>query len=350
MLEEKRFIDGIWDKYDFYLNNEKSRDVFFKKHYYKNTDYLLALRTVAMFIIVIMFTMTLIGGAYAGIKYYNDNIVQKELELQPKESIELGEYFSNMTYSKESNLYYKKINTYEDYLKAKDVWNGLVEMSDEEFNQNFIVIIDAPNIDRRGMYIENITVNDNTTIIDINKNKENETSLVSVKISREMERDNIQLNFVEKIPNMIGYESLDNLPEIYEKSQALKDNCVVIENNKFISDDSRLNRFIEETQKGKEECIRVVVYFNEEIQISDIEYKNGKYIAVTDTSRNNNSVKNRYYIDGDKFEISETKTEKMNIQSYIIEEKYYNEEDINSKKILNNNMQMCICDVIEYFN
>jgi len=284
MLEEKRFIDGIWDKYDFYLNNEKSRDVFFEKHYYKNTDYLLALKTVAMFIIVIMFTMTLIGGVYAGIKYTIEKEIayeHDESEINDKNS--LGYYsvsLSEMDYDGESRIYYKKILSYDEYIKYKNKYNNFIDMKESEFQEHFLLVLVGSTSDRHGIYIENIQSTEDTICVNIGRDEDKSNGVLFAKMLKNDNREMIEIKYFEKTPNMTNYTELKKLPKDYNMKQAIEDKCVVIEGINCISKQDGLKDFIRKSEEGINDNIRIVQYFGDNgIIISDIEAKDGKYIV-----------------------------------------------------------------------
>ncbi len=316
MLDEKKFIDDIWKRYEDYSNN-KRKDKFFNKHFYRNTDYILGVRTFATFLLSMVLTMAILGGVYATIKNYNNNFNQKESTVN--NAVGHQDYLFDMSYSKNSNIYYKKITTYDAYLESQKIWDDLIEMTQDDFNKNFVLVLNSTNIDRVGLYILNVSSDSSTLKIDVDKKEENDNSVVSAKIPLDLDRDNIEINFIEKIPDMVGYEKMDNLPKEYEKEQALKDNCVVIDNNKFISDENKLKEFITKTESGNMDSIRVTTYIDSKLQqVCDIEYKDGKYIVCVDTSRQEGTAKDRYYYVGNKFTVNEFKSSNVNTETYNV--------------------------------
>ena len=62
MLNEKDFLNGVWDKYSDYSEN-KTNDKFYRKHYYKNTEGNRAIRVLSMIMLVVTLGF---GVTYAG--------------------------------------------------------------------------------------------------------------------------------------------------------------------------------------------------------------------------------------------------------------------------------------------
>ena len=61
MLEEDKFIENVWNKYEMQVNRRK-KEQFYTTSLYKNTDFTKMLRTAAMFMITLaIITKTLIS-------------------------------------------------------------------------------------------------------------------------------------------------------------------------------------------------------------------------------------------------------------------------------------------------
>lgn len=199
MLSEKEFVDKVWIDYEKYINTKEKKDKFYEKHVYKNTESLALLKSVAMFLIVFTITATLVGGTYAAIKTYTEN---KKIEQQEAKA-EDGSYDyyqeNHLKNDYEANIYglsgmayhCQKIKTYQEYLKAKEVISGLIEMTEEDFKDNFMIVLgtfQANNYVYEGVYIKDIFSDDEklTIILDINDNTDNLD--LSVKLPLEADR------------------------------------------------------------------------------------------------------------------------------------------------------------------
>lgn len=325
MLNEKNFIDGVWDKYEDY-SHRKNKDKFFTKHLYKNTDYTLTIKMLSTFLVIIITTF---GIVYAGVVTYN-NIIQK----QTKTDFTKGDgydYNQDMIY--QNNFYYKKITSYEEYLACSQRWENLVEMKQEDFEEYFIVITAVENYSMLGLYISNVTSDETTLYIEFSKYQQDEdyydteNTVTSTKIPINLNRDNIVLKKVEENPNISQDKKIEELPIDYSKEQAIADNCFVIENSKVISSNKQqLEDFIENSEKGINTSIRIVAYFNSiglnTVQIDDIEYKDGKYIQYMDDTRGETGK--IYHNSGNKIKVSKGKTGTM----------YQLEDEIGNKKMI----------------
>ena len=294
MLKEDDFINDIWKKHDEY-NRTRNKDKFFLKHLYRNTENLLTLKSLLTLVIAIIATA---GATYAGFITYN--YITKETYTDFKQNPNY-DYSQDMIY--QNNFYYKKVMTYEEYEKCKEVWNDLVEMNEEDFNDNFVVIVAVENTSMLGLTVSDVSANDTTLYIKFKKdeNEDYDKTVTSIKISKNLDRDIIKIEKVEKNIDYTDYERLEDLPHNYSKEQAIKDNCFVLENNEIISSNKeQLNEFVDNARNGINSFIRIVSYFDEQVKIKDLEYKDGEYILVSDDSRTRDKVEKFYYNYGDE--------------------------------------------------
>lgn len=294
MLKEDDFINDIWKKHDEY-NRTRNKDKFFLKHLYRNTENLLTLKSLLTLVIAIIATA---GATYAGFITYN--YITKETYTDFKQNPNY-DYSQDMIY--QNNFYYKKVMTYEEYEKCKEVWNDLVEMNEEDFNDNFFVIVAVENTSMLGLTVSDVSADDTTLYIKFKKdeNEDYDKTVTSIKISKNLDRDIIKIEKVEKNIDYTDYERLEDLPHNYSKEQAIKDNCFVLENNEIISSNKeQLNEFVDNARNGINSFIRIVSYFDEQVKIKDLEYKDGEYILVSDDSRTRDKVEKFYYNYGDE--------------------------------------------------
>lgn len=292
LKKDEEYINEIWSKYNLYLKNKDERKKIFKRE--KNIKN----KAINIAATTLISVVSLTGFAYAGYTVYN-NFIQKNSDSNFEEFSNY-DYSQDMTYS--NGIYYKKIDSYEEYSKYKKMWNNLVDMTSNDFNSNFIVITAVENPSMLGLSVSNITTDKNNLYIDMvktNNNSDKNNTILSVEIAKENERDNIVVTLKEDEPSSSTYKSIDSINKDYSKEQAIKDNCFVLENNKIISSNKeQLNDFIQKTQSGSNEFIRIVSYNNSEIKVQDIEYKDNKYLISQviingDTSKkySNNATK-----------------------------------------------------------
>ena len=104
------------------------------------------------------------------------------------------DFTHDMTYS--NKIYYRKLNSYEEYKEVKTRWNDIIDMKEDDFQNNFMVITAIENTSMLGLTLDSIDTDDNNTYISLIHFKEGEEfdkdeTCISCKISRELERDNI---------------------------------------------------------------------------------------------------------------------------------------------------------------
>lgn len=202
-----------------------------------------------------------------------------------------GNRHKNMEY--QEGVYYKKITSYEEYIKYKQEKPQILEMTEEDFKDNFLLITEFENtFSMIDFYISNITTDNQNLYIELTRyteqTEENMLGYVnSTKISKVDDREKIVVKKNELIPTSAQYKSLQELPKDYSKEQAIEDNCFVLDNrNKVISSNKeQMNEFVTKSQNGEECFIRIVHYYDSGVQIADIEYKEGNYIICQDDTR-----------------------------------------------------------------
>lgn len=235
-------------------------------------DYSLV-RIIMNFIIVII---AITGVTYAGITAYK--FVQRETKTDFSNNPDYDDYSEDMEIS--DGIYYKRITSYRTYLKDLKKWNELVEMTEDDFNNYFVVVVAGENYDTTGLYISDIKADDENLYIDLNKkDKWDGSTVISTKIEKDLYRENIVIRNNPNIPEMTNkFISMEKIPIGYTKEEAIQDGCFVIEYNKIISDDKgEFERFIKNANKGIDGFIRIYQYdIIENVTIIDLESKNGK--------------------------------------------------------------------------
>lgn len=185
------------------------------------------------------------------------------------------------------NNHYKKITNYEEYTEYLTVNNNLVKMSENDFEDNFLLIISSFSSMNSGVKINNIYSENNKLYIELGKDTvdENEgNSIVSVKISKEFQNLDINIIIIPGTNEVkkYGFTPFSELTPDYKDKQAIAENCVMISYHHIAPGDKfKLDKFVEDTRNGIESCIRVVRTGNFDDSticvIQDTIYKNGKY-------------------------------------------------------------------------
>lgn len=159
-------------------------------------------------IITIMSILIIVVGV---VVFFTNNQINSEDQANEKVNKEKVEYESkafepsfennydftqDMIYN--DQIYYRKINNYEEYMEVKTRWNNILEMSESDFQNNFMIITAIENTSMTGLTVDKLeTDKDNLYIslihyedgIDYNENE----TCISFKISRKSERENINV-------------------------------------------------------------------------------------------------------------------------------------------------------------
>ena len=262
------------------------------KTQYKKNRKIILLNRVAIFIFGIIIAAGITG--VAAFQYF----IQKNNSINYHEKAQEN-YFKSIERQfdmTDEELFYKVILNYEEYTKYTANFNGLIEMSEDDFKNNFLIVIASswkyPNIS-----ISNITSDSNTMYVEVDSKNENiskdDIYIISSKVSNELYRDTVSIyKRKEQITNK-KYEKLENLPNVYTIDSAEKDNCVVITNSKILDHSKTiLDNFVINTQKGVSDMVRIAVFNNNQennnldVVLYDIEFKNNEFVAYQDATRN----------------------------------------------------------------
>ena len=251
-------------------------------------------------ILVLLGTSGLVYGLTTAYEYFTQKTAVSNYSYDYKEDMEYMNRF-----------YYKKITNFNDYLKYKENMSNLIEMTEEDFKDNFLLIIISTSPYMPGIYVSNIETDDKILYVELDRDNENESQkeILSVKISNTLDRDEIHVDRAKKIPKSDGYVPLEELPKDYSKEQAVLDNCVVIYNSEVISDNKfRIEQFVENTKNNKEDFIRIVRVQDKidySMSIFDIQYIENEYRVYLDQTRcNNEKVQDYIYNTYSNMEIS----------------------------------------------
>ena len=184
-----------------------------------------------------------------------------------------------------------KITNISEYNKYKEEYANIFEMEEmieDDFKNNFILLIKTFG----DVYVDDINAIDKTLYIDIIRNFNDgmeEKKVISLKLSKELERENLKISY---FPAEDVYSLKPSIKELlknnFTKEEALKNNWIVTEYNKdeckdyIISNNiDNLNEFVEKTKNGNEMEIRLVEFRMISIYFCDIKYENGIYKLYT---------------------------------------------------------------------
>lgn len=304
------------------MKNKKELQKYFRNKYYnKNNNYEVILSEIkkeesikknSFFKIVAAIIISLFGTTgivFASNKIYNEYI-KKQNEINSNQLFVVKEgtfsnVFSNdMIYADKVDLYYKIITNIEDYDIYKTKINELPEMTQDSFNDNFLIIIG--NWGSRQPYESDLTISDvnadeTTTCIKLkqkekpNYNKTTITLYAIIDKALLREKTNITIEYPKIETN--NFASLDSLPDNYSVENALNDGCFVEENYNILSNDKyAIDELIKKSQNGEEDFLRIYSKYDDYIRIIDLEFKDGIFFMNERNSINKkiNSISFKY--------------------------------------------------------
>ena len=126
-----------------------------------------------------------------------------------KPSFENGyDYTQDMVYK--DKIYYKLITEYDEYQTYQNRWNGICNMSKEDFDSKFMVITAIENTSMLGLTLSDIFVNKDTLYIDLDKYKDGEEynkeeTCISIVIPNELKASNIEPRDIRKVKETPEY-------------------------------------------------------------------------------------------------------------------------------------------------
>ena len=260
-------------------------------------------------------------GVTTGCAYTGKNIYDKLTQTSMNKISKNYNLTEDMQYN-EWGVFYKKITTYEEYLENLNNWSDLVKMEEADFKNNFLLIINLENPWRENLYVSDINADQTTTYIklrQVNKNDKTYTAdnkSLSVKISKDKERENIEIEIIPGNSEMKGYTLLENITEDYITEQAFNEGCVVEKSRKIISGNAeKLDKFVEDTKNGISSSIRIVsygAYADESIVISDVIYEDGEYSVSWCILNSNENYDGAYFLSGTELVIEEQHIDNIN--------------------------------------
>lgn len=269
-------------------------------------------KVLKVVIVMLCITVSLTGITFAGVTIYN-TFIKKQDKIETRGLFDDGRGYTDyetdlmandMTWQDDVRLYYRIITNSNDYEKYKSRISTFPEVSEINFDKNFIVIIANENyrdFDEIDMEISNVYADETTTNI-IMKQKENPnmndtTNVWYAIVDNSQLKDNVKISIEHKSFNNENVIEISKLPLDYSVDTAIEDGCFVLRNNKVVSpDEKQLDEFIEKTKKGKSSFIRVYSNYEGEITITDVNFEDGIYYTnaiVLDTGKKyHNTYKN----------------------------------------------------------
>ncbi|MCI8548404.1 MAG: hypothetical protein HFJ38_05895 [Bacilli bacterium] len=199
-----------------------------------------------------------------------------------------------------NNMYYKKIDTLEQYNLYKAKTDFMPECN-TNFNERFILMIMVENSSVEHIVPEKIYTENDKLYIGMVKNANinpNYNAFI-IEISKNLEKTNIEV--YKAINEDIQYENyipIKELPRNYTIEDAKKDACYIIGNNGEIFNKQLAEQFVDNYSNNKNSFIRVIKCSGEEKTIIDVYYSTieNKFLTCVDNSRIFNDFTYNYYM------------------------------------------------------
>lgn len=213
--------------------------------------------------------------------------------------INLNNYdYSNMEYK--NSIHYKKIYTYEDYKIYKKLWNDIIDVDENSFLNNFMIIGFTDSISMYGLTLGTVYTTDNILYIGLQKDKESNDG-ISILLPKELDRENLEIyKSIENENYLTSSEFIDikQLQYNYTIEAAQNDNCVIISSNGKIYNKEIFYKFIDKVEEKHTSFIRIISYIDDNMsRIYDLKYDNENdiFLLCVDDTRTDFNRSYNYY-------------------------------------------------------
>ena len=299
-------------------------------------------------IIIFLILIVLIIGSLVFL-YFNNSSSKNETEttsenMENVTSLQNDENkykSSNITYQINDNIllsdyktinrfYYRVIKDYQTYLDTKDNFNNILEVSEKDFEDNFMILVITENAPVNGLIFDNLSADDSSLTLNyvVNSSDRDAQTGTSILVSNELYRDTINIEKTVPEMKMTSYTNIRELPKDYSVEDAKKDNCLVIDMKNHANYNlNNLEDFIEKVKNKENAEIRIYNYMdNDQIYIYDITYSNeNKFFVCEDRTRytsnkNNHFTYETYQINTDTITVAPSSISTTTL--YTIEDEY----------------------------
>lgn len=297
-------------------------------------------------IIIFLIIIVLIIGSLVFL-YFNNSSSKNETTLENTENVtslqnDENKYTSsNITYQISDNIllsdyktinrfYYRVIKDYQTYLDTKDNFNNILEVSEKDFEDNFMILVIIENAPVNGLIFDNLSADDSSLTLNyvVNSSDRDAQTGTSILVSNDLYRDTINIEKTVPEMKMSSYTNIRELPKDYSVEDAKKDNCLVIDmKNNANYNLNNLEDFIKKVKNKENAEIRIYNYMdNDQIYIYDITYSNeNKFFVCEDRTRytsnkNNHFTYETYQINSDTITVAPSSISTTTL--YTIEDEY----------------------------
>lgn len=299
-------------------------------------------------IIIFLILIVLIIGSLVFL-YFNNSSSKNETETTSENTENVtslqndeNKYkSSNITYQISDNIllsdyktinrfYYRVIKDYQTYLDTKNNFNNILEVSEKDFENNFMILVITENAPVNGLIFDNLSADDSSLTLNyvVNSSDRDAQTGTSILVSNDLYRDTINIEKTVPEMKMTSYTNIRELPKDYSVEDAKKDNCLVIDMKNHANYNlNNLEDFIEKVKNKENAEIRIYNYMgNNQIYIYDITYSNeNKFFVCEDRTRytsnkNNHFTYETYQINTDTITVAPSSISTTTL--YTIEDEY----------------------------
>ncbi len=198
-----------------------------------------------------------------------------------------------------NNIYYKKIDSYEEYTSYKSSVYSLPKC-ETNFDKNFIIVIMTENVSTQYLVPYKVyNENDKLYVGLIKDAKTNpEYNAIILEIPKNLEKDTIEIYKAidEDIPHE-NFVSLKDLPETYSAEDATSDNCFVLGDGELVINQNLAEEFINNYNNSQDTFLRIVKFAENTETIIDVYYSSteNKFLVCVDNTRAHKNSTYNYY-------------------------------------------------------
>ncbi|MCI8291388.1 MAG: hypothetical protein HFJ25_03955 [Clostridia bacterium] len=180
------------------------------------------------------------------------------------------------------------------------MWNGILDMTKEDFNSKFMFITIIENYSMLNLSLGEMYTDDNTLYVGLKKISDKTTNAgISIIADKKLDREKVEVfKTVDEKKVLSSYSDIKKLPYEYRKEQAIEDKCLVVNGEDTYNIDV-YNDFISKVKNKENAEIRFVgeLHSNVGVEIIDVAYlkDNEKFVVCIDRTRLEEKWSYNYY-------------------------------------------------------
>ena len=177
-------------------------------------------------------------------------------------------------------------------------------------------------------------------VVDLSRIKKGEKPIFWMLKSSDF-KEEIELNANKQPEKTSKYRALEDVESDYDLAKMIEDKCYIVMNSNVVYHIEELDNFIKNIENKKEDEIRIVEYTIEgQPIITNLEYKDNKFILKTDNRRDGFSAEEDKRIFTNEYDASKYTLVKSETSSRVLKQKTFYELSLQS---LESNETVYIC-------